>query len=269
LKRLENLMRVFDFDHAITRQPGRSVVNGIRSDLGTALDFEGIAKEHRTYVAALRAAGLAVEVLPPLEAYPDSIFVEDPALVLPEGAILLRPGASTRLGEREEMRGALKSHFGRVLELQDDEYADGGDVLVTPNAIFIGISARTNRTGAQVLQSKLKQLGRDARIAQTPQGVLHFKTAVSLLDEDTILATKPMADSGIFTGFKTVLVPEGEEAAANALRVNDAVFVGDGFPRTIDLLVKVGLSVVALPVTEIGKLDAGLSCMSLRWRKMR
>jgi len=262
-------MRVFDFDHAITRQPGRSVVNGIRSDLGTALDFEGIAKEHRTYVAALRAAGLAVEVLPPLEAYPDSIFVEDPALVLPEGAILLRPGASTRLGEREEMRGALKSHFGRVLELQNDEYADGGDVLITPNVIFIGMSARTNRTGAEALQSKLKQLGREARIAQTPQGVLHFKTAVSLLDEDTILATKSMAQSGIFAGFKIVLAPDGEEAAANALGVNDVVFASDHFPRTIDLLVKEGFDVVGLPVTEIGKLDAGLSCMSLRWKKKR
>ncbi len=260
-------MRVFDFDHAIVRAAGRSAVKGLRSGAHADPDFDGIAQEHRAYVAALRAAGLQVEVLPPLEAYPDSIFVEDPALVFAQGAILLRPGASTRLGEREEMRGALARNFERVLELQNDEVADGGDVLVTPQTVFIGMSARTNRIGAEALRAKLKQLGREARIVETPKGVLHFKTAVSLLSEDTILATKPMADSGLFAGFKIVLVPQGEEAAANALRVNDTVFVGDGFPRTIDLLTKQGFDVVALPVTEIGKLDAGLSCMSLRWKR--
>lgn len=258
-------MRVFDFDRAIVRQPGRSVIDGIRSDPSIAPDFDGIVKENRAYVAALRAAGLTVDVLPPLEAYPDSIFVEDPALVFPEGAILLRPGAATRLGEAEEMRGVLQRHFNRVLELEGDEHADGGDVLVTPDTVFIGLSARTNRRGAEALIAKLARLGRKAQIAETPDGVLHFKTAVSLLDEHTVLATRVMAESGIFKSSKTIVVPEGEEAAANALRINDAVLIGDCFPRTIDLLVKEGFAVEPLPVTEIGKLDAGLSCMSLRW----
>jgi len=262
-------MRVFDFDQAIVREPGRSVVDGIRSDVGAEPNFEGIAAEHRAYVAALRAAGLKVEVLPPLERYPDAIFVEDPALVLPEGAVLLRPGAPTRLGERDEMRDTLKKNFQRVLELENDAHADGGDVLVTPEIIFIGMSARTNRAGAAALRAKLGVLGREARIVETPKSVLHFKTAVSLLDQDTIVATKAMAESDIFKGFKIVLVPDGEEAAANLLRVNDAVLVGEGFPRTIDMLTKAGFDVRALPVFEIGKLDAGLSCMSLRWRKER
>src|ERR1700687_6091388 len=102
-------MRVFDFDHAIVREPGRSVVRGIRGDPHAAPSFEGILREHGLYVAALRAAGLQVDVLPPLERYPDSVFVEDPALVFAEGAILLRPGAATRLGESEETRSVLRS----------------------------------------------------------------------------------------------------------------------------------------------------------------
>ena len=107
-----------------------------------------------------------------------------------------------------------------------------------------------------------------ARIAQTPDSILHFKTAVSLLSEDIVVATKAMAASGIFAGFKILLVPVGEESAANLLRVNDVVFVGESFARTIDLVTKEGLRVVPLPVSEIGKLDAGLSCMSLRWSKL-
>jgi len=260
-------VRVFDFDHAIVREPGRSVIDGIRDNPEVQLDFEGILKEHTAYVAALRAAGLTLDILPPLERFPDSVFVEDPALVFPEGAILLRPGAAARLGEAAEMRGPLERHFDRVLELEGDEHADGGDVLVTCETVFIGLSARTNRRGAEALVTKLARLGRKARIAQTPKSILHFKTAVSLIDEDAVLATKPMAESGIFEGFRIIVVPDGEDAAANALRINDTVFVGDRFPRTIDLLARAGFKLQPLPVTEIGKLDAGLSCMSLRWRK--
>ena len=115
------------------------------------------------------------------------------------------------------------------------------------------------------MTKKLAALGRKARIAATPKSILHFKTASSLLDESAVLATQAMADSGIFVDFKIVVTPADEDAAANALRINDRVLVGDRFPRTMDLLTKEGYAVKALPVTEIGKLDAGLSCMSLRW----
>ena len=256
-------MRVFDFTHAIVRTPGRSVINGIRDDPRAVPDYAEILKEHAAYVAALRAAGLVVDVLPPLEDFPDSVFVEDPALVFGEGAILLRPGVASRLGEAEHMRGPLRHHFNRLLELEGDEYADGGDVLVTPREVLIGLSKRTTPKGAQALSRKLAELGRAARIVQTPDRVLHFKTASSLLSEDTVMVTRAMA--GAFAGMKVIVVPEGEEGAANFLRINDIVFVGDAYPRTLDLLRDAGFAAQALAIREIRKLDAGLSCMSLRW----
>ena len=262
-------MRVFDFDSAIVREPGRSVVNGIRSDASAVPSYDAVLTEHRAYVAALRAAGLEVDVLPPLEAFPDSVFVEDPALVFGEGAILLRPGVASRLGEAKEMRGSLARHFDRVLELEGEEYADGGDILVTPHEIYIGLSKRTNRAGALALMEKLAHLGRKARIAETPASILHFKTASSLLSEDTVMATRTMADSGVFSGLKVLVVPQSEEGAANFLRINDVVLVGDRFVRTIEMLRKEGFDARGLAVTEIAKLDAGLSCMSLRWRSNR
>jgi len=259
------MRRVFDFTHAIVREPSPSVVDGLREDVSLTPRFETVAAEHHAYVSTLRDLGLAVDALPALEAFPDSVFVEDPALVFPEGAILLCPGAPSRLGEREEMRGALKHHFGRVLELDENAFADGGDVLVTPEAVFIGLSRRTTRAGAESLKEKLESLGRAARIVQTPDGVLHFKTASALLDENTILCTGAMAQSGVFEGFRLVVTSAGEEAAANALRINDTILLGDRFPRTADLIRGLRLSVKTLAVTEIAKLDAGLSCMSLRW----
>jgi len=259
-------MRVFDFTHAIVREPGRSVVNGI-SSASRAPAYDGVVAEHRAYVAALRGAGLTVDVLPPLEAFPDSVFVEDPALVFPEGAILLRPGVASRLGEAEEMRAPLKKHFDRVLELEGEQYADGGDVLVSQDEVFIGLSKRTNRAGAGRLVELLAQLGRKARIADTPADILHFKSASSLLGEDTVMATKRMADSGIFAHLKVLVVPEDEEGAANFLRINDTVLVGDRYPRTIEMLDREGFAAKPVKIDEIRKLDAGLSCMSLRWRK--
>jgi dimethylargininase len=127
--------------------------------------------------------------------------------------------------------------------------------------VIIGLSKRTNLAGAKALQGKLRELGRDSRIAETPAGVLHFKTVSSLVAEDAILCTSAIA--GLFDGFKVLIAPE--EAAPNAIRVNDTVFVGAEYPRTIAMLRAEGLNVTAVPVSEIAKLDAGLSCLSLRW----
>lgn len=258
-------MSVFAFSHAIVRAPGRSVVTGLRFEVSVTPDYEKISHEHHAYVVALEGAGLTIEVLAPLEQYPDSMFVEDPALVFPEGAILLRPGAASRRGEVAEIRAVLQRCFPVVLEIAAEGFADGGDVLVLSDAVLIGLSGRTDRAGADAVAEKLAQIGRKARIVATPERVLHLKTAVALVDEETVLVTARAAESGIFESYRMLLVPAGEEAAANALRVNGAMFVGARFPRTIELLARSGLKVVPLPVTEIGKLDAGLSCMSLRW----
>lgn len=258
-------MSPFDYNAAIVRTPGASVASGLRAGDGLDPDYATLRAEHAAYVAALDAAGLSVQVLEPLEQYPDSVFVEDPALVFPEGAILLRPGAPTRIGEGAELEPVLRRRFDRVLALAEG-FADGGDVLVTPQGVFIGLSGRTDAPGARALAGLLAELGYRARIERTPPGVLHFKTASALLDEETVVVTAAMAASGIFHGFRTLIVPEGEEGAANLLRVNATVLVGATYPKTINLIISLGHDVVPLAVAEIARIDAGLSCMSLRWR---
>lgn len=257
-------MRVFDFNSAIVRMPGRSVVDGLTASPGRKPDYEKLLDEHRAYVAALESAGVGVTTLDALEGFPDSMFVEDPALVFPSAAILLRPGAPTRIGETAELAPLLRSRFPRVLTL-DDGFADGGDILVTPDAIFIGLSARTDAAGAARLQALLSRIGLHSRVVDVPRGTLHLKTDCSLVDEETIFATRALGSSGLFADFRVLVVPDEERAATNALRVNDSVFLREGCPRAAELLDAHGLTVVTLPVNEIAKIDAGLSCMSLRW----
>lgn len=261
-------MRVFDFNSAIVRAPAKSVVNGLRSSSGPPPDFETIEAEHAAYIAALQDAGVAVTSLAALDRFPDSIFVEDPALVFSEAAVLLRPGAPSRLAEVEELSATLTAHFPEVLRLNEG-YADGGDILTTPGRVFIGLSSRTNAQGAAALQGLLASIGLTSQVVKIPRGTLHLKTDCSLIDEETVLATEELANSGVLEGFRTLVVPSEERRAANALRVNEVVLVSQDCPRTQELLVKHGLKVVALPVAEIAKIDAGLSCMSLRWFNRR
>ena len=260
-------MSVFEFDAAILRKPSQSVTAGLRAGAGADPVFDGVNREHDSYIDALNAAGVQTTILPPLEAFPDSIFVEDPALVFAREAILLRPGASSRRGETGHIGDALGAHFDTVLELPSPGFVEGGDILQTPQKVMIGLSARTNKPGAYALQRLLSELGRESEIVQTPESVLHFKSDCALLDDQTILSTERLAASGVFNGFDVIKTPGGEEAAANALRINDVVFLSDGFPQTADRLDQRGFSVVPLKTTEIEKIDAGLSCMSLRRQK--
>lgn len=253
------------FSRAIVRHPAASAVDGLRAIDRGAPDVAALAAEHAAYVATLRRLGLAVDELPALEAFPDSVFVEDPALVFPEGAILLRPGAPTRMGETPAIAPTLRERFATVLDLPEGGYADGGDVLVTAERIYIGLSARTDAAGAERLKGLLARFGYDAVAVTPPAGVLHLKTGCSLLDEETVLATAPVAAAGLFDGLRVVEVPEGEEPVANALSVNGTVLIADGFPRTAERLAGLGYAVERLKLDEVMKLDAGLSCMSLRW----
>jgi len=258
--------KFYEFDRAIVRRPATSVTQGLRAiDRGDP-SYPGVKREHDAYVAALREAGVQVKVLEPLEEYPDSIFVEDPALVFTAGAITLRPGAASRAGEALAMNAVLARHFKKVLQLPRG-FVDGGDVLRTAEKVMIGLSARTNLEGAEALIECLAAIGQSGVIVKTPDKNLHFKSGLSLLDDVTVLTARRQSGSGVFSGFKEILVAPGEEAAANALRVNDRVFVGADFPVTIALLSKAGFRVVPLPISEIRKIDAGLSCMSLRWHQ--
>jgi dimethylargininase len=259
---------MFDYTHALVRRPAPSVVSGLRAGAGPDPDYAALLAEHDAYVAALRGLGLLVDELPPVDAFPDSIFVEDPALVFSEGAIVLNLAASTRAGEAALIAPELESRFERVLRMKGPGHADGGDVLVLPDRVLIGLSGRTDREGAEELIRLLAQLGLRGEVAETPKDVLHFKTGCSLIDEETVFALPQMAGLPAFACLRVIAVPAGEEKAANKLRIRDAALIGDNFPKSREIIEAHGVHTIQLPVEQIGLIDAGLSCMSLRWHKV-
>ena len=259
-------MQSFTFTHAITRCPAASIIAGLRA-VDTGLPDLGMMQAHHAdYIAALKSTGAVVIELPALQDFPDSVFVEDTALCLPQGAVVMRPGAPSRLGEAALMMPHLAALYGQVLQISGaDSFIEGGDILVTETEVLVGRSARTNGAGIAELTRLLASWGHRVREVFTPPGVLHFKTDCSLLDGETILSTKRLAASGCFAGYRVIHTADGEEASANAIRFNDIVLMADGFATTQANLVQAGYDVRAIGNSECAKLDGGMSCLSLRF----
>ena len=263
------LNRSYRFTHAITRKPGRSITGGLRAVDTGAPDLEKMLNHHASYIVALKSTGATVVELDASDDFPDSVFVEDTALCLPEGAIVMRPGARSRLGEAAEMAPHLRALYGQVSEIKGPGFIEGGDILVTEREILVGRSARTDAAGIAELTKLVAPWGHKVREVFTPPGVLHFKTDCSLLDGDTILSTERLAASGCFDNYRVIHTAAGEEAAANSIRFNDIVIMPAGFPGTRDAILAAGFTVQEIGNSECAKLDGGMSCLSLRFTPAR
>lgn len=254
-----------EFRRAITRKPAASIIDGLRAiDTGSP-DLAKMCAAHDAYIAALRETGAEVIELPALPDYPDSVFVEDTALCLPQGAILMRAGAASRAGEVAEMAPALRDLYSDVREIKGPGTIEGGDILVTEREILVGLSDRTDQAGVDELAELVTDWGYTVRSIKIPDDVLHFKTDCSLLDVGTILSTQRLAASGCFADYNVIYTAPNEEAAANAIRFNQFVVMAAGFPNTAQRLRDSGFEVREVDNTDCAKLDGGMSCLSLRF----
>ena len=176
----------------------------------------------------------------------------------------MRPGITTRFGESKALESDIRSIFSNIFWIESGKI-EGGDILRIGSHFIIGLSKRTNKDGATNLSKILKSLGATVEISRTPKGILHFKSDCSLITNDTILATERLIKTGFFSNkYRLIKVPEGEELGANCLSINDYVLIPKGFRRISELLSK-KYKIKEVNVSEMEKVDAGLSCMSLRW----
>lgn len=251
------------FKYAITRLPGENFASGLTtSTLGTP-SYPLVIEQHAAYVETLRGLGLEVSVLPPLPSHPDAYFVEDPAIITSKVAVINRLGAPQRQGEEVSLAAVLAQY--RPLErIFYPGSVDGGDVLMVGEHFFIGISERTNRLGAEQLGNILARHGHTFELVPVGAG-LHLKSSVNWLGDERLIITHALADYPGFQRFEKLLVEAEEEYAANTLWVNGTLLYPAGFPRTREQLEKLGSPLIELEVSEVRKMDGGLTCMSLRF----
>lgn len=256
------------FTRAIVRPPGENFAGGLTTtpDLG-APELARALEQHEHYCAALARCGLELTRLPVDEAHPDSTFVEDTAVLAARCAVLTRPGAASRAGETTAMRPELQRRFPTLKEIVAPGTVDGGDICEAGEHFFIGISHRTNIEGAAQLVAFLLAAGYTAStvdIRDVP-GILHLKSGLVAIDDRQLVAIRALADRPELRDYQVLRVADGEEYAANCVRVNQAVLVAAGFPSICEQLDALGYPLIELEMSEFQKMDGGLSCLSLRF----
>jgi dimethylargininase len=247
---------------AITRLPGENFADGLTTSTLGYPSYPLILKQHAAYRRALQDLGLEVIVLPAEPAYPDAYFVEDPAIISPKIAVITNPGAPSRQGEELTLAPILEQ-FRPIAHIHPPGTVEGGDVLMVGNHFFIGLSDRTNKEGAAQLVKILQEVGHTAETVPVASG-LHLKSSVNYVGHDTLLVTNSLADHPGFSRYHKILIDPNEEYAANTLWVNDSLLTPKGFPKTYAKLIRLGIRVIELDVSEVQKMDGGLTCMSLR-----
>lgn len=227
----------------------------------TPIDVATARAEHAQYEAALRALGCRVERLTANDALPDSVFIEDTAIVLDEIAVITRPGAASRRGETAAVRDALKPHR-RLTEISAPGTLDGGDVIRIGRRLLVGDGPRSNAEGRRQLAAFVKADGYSVEAVRFT-GCLHLKTAATAIGEDTILYNPAWVDASSFAPAQTIAVDPAEPFAANAVWLGTAVIHPAEYPRTGERLRRAGLNVVSVPAGELAKAEGGVTCCSL------
>ena len=225
------------------------------------IDVDVARAQHRAYEEALDAAGYRIERLDTDSAMPDSVFVEDMAIVFDELAILTRPGADSRRREMPAIAAALAA-YRPLREIQPPGTMDGGDVLVAGRRVFVGRSTRTNAAAAAQIRGMLGSFGYTVTETKV-RGCLHLKSAVTALDNDRLLVNREWIDAAAFDGFTLVDVAPDEPSAANALRLHDRIIFPTAFPRTAGRLAALGLRLELVDASELAKAEGAVTCCSL------
>ena len=247
---------------AITRAVSRSIINCELTHLQRVpIDLPLARLQHRVYEETLHSLGVEVHSLPEEPDLPDSVFVEDTAIVLDECALLTRPGANSRKPEVTSIARTL-APYRKLFSLLPPATLDGGDVLTVDKAIFVGLSSRSNQAAIEQMQAILAPYGYTVKGIQV-SGCLHLKSAVTQVAPDTLLVNPGWVDPALFPGMHFIEIDPSEPYAANALAVDGSVLYQPCYPKTRGRLETTGIYPLLVDESELGKAEGALTCCSL------
>ena len=252
---------------ALVKPPSVAFARGLTSQTTAAPDLQLARSQHAAYRAALESLGFRLIVLAE-DGHPDSCFVEDMAVVLPP----LRGGQGLLLGARSPVRSAEQPPVLEALRtalpdfrqacLEEPAFLDGGDVLRMDDRLFVGLSRRTNREGYEQFRALVEPLGYEA-VTLNVDGMLHLKTGVSRLNEQTVLVLPQLADAFFGLGYRTVLVDPRDWHAANIIAVEGRALLPAGHDRVSESLRDAGFEPLEVELSEYRKQDGGATCLSV------
>jgi dimethylargininase len=225
------------------------------------IDIDLAAEQHAAYERTLEQLGCTIHRLPAGVDMPDSVFIEDTAVVLDEISIIMRPGAASRRAETAAVEEWLK-HRILLARIEPPATLDGGDVMVVGRSIFVGASSRTNEAGLEQFRAIVEYFGYAMTVIEV-RGCLHLKSAVSAAGEDTLLVNPRWVPAERFERYNLVPVDPEEPTAANVVRLHDDLVCSAAYPRTLERLVHAGAQVTTVDVSELAKAEGAVTCCSL------
>lgn len=252
------------FTSAIARTPPLSIANGITTQKKETVDAQLARVQHHQYLNALKNLGITVSLLEPEESLPDSHFVEDAAVIYKNNIILTRPGAPERRNEVELLKKNLPKNLNLIELTNTHATLDGGDVLFMGDHVFIGISLRTNFSGAETLATILKDLNPNLTTHYIEfSGMLHLKSGLVALNDELLLGSPQLKLKNPFPIGKIIWLPEEEGYAANVLVANGSAFVFPECKKAQEILQQANLKPIPLELSEFRKMDGSFTCLSL------
>ena len=251
------------FDLVFVRPPAATYVNCVSTNPDRDnIDIVLAKEQHRQYVSTLKETGIQVIELQPVDALPDSVFMQDPALLGSRNSIIGRFGEEKRRGEEKMLVNDLSNHKDRVGEVR---YVDppgtleGGDIVVTDRGIFTGESSRTNAQGIQQLAMHLKETS----VKAVRTDLFHLLCGCSYLNNGTMIIAPELVAAECFPGFRFITIPKEEAYACDALYVGDSrVIIPAGFDGVARKLRTAGYRPLEVDVSEFYKGDGGVTCLS-------
>jgi dimethylargininase len=225
------------------------------------IDLARARQQHAAYLTTLEGLGCELLWLKDLPEHPDGVFVEDTAVLVPELAVLTRPGARSRQGEVESVAAALASRLP-LAHIEAPGTLEGGDVLRIGRRFFVGASARSNAAGVTQLRTLLAPYGYTVD-AVPLRGCLHLKSAVTFIPPDVLVVNPDWVEPQAFGSARVVAVDPTEPYGANTLTIGATTLVSDSYPRTRERLEQAGVTTGSLQVAELHKAEAALTCLSL------
>lgn len=259
---------MLEFKNIIVRKPSKSMIEGISTGMFSEDKpiYEDAINQHAEYVKTIESLGVKALVLEALEEYPDSCFVEDPAVVLKECAIITNSPRESRNGEKFEIEPAIKKYYSddRIYYIEAPGTMEGGDVMVVDKHIYIGQSDRTNAEGAKQFTEIVEKYGYTTSTVPVTEG-LHLKDFAIYLENNNMLVSEKMNEAEAFKDFNRFVVPKEELYAINSLYINGTVLVPDGFPKTLEHIKSLGYPFKVVNTDEFKKIDGSLTCLSLRF----
>ncbi len=247
---------------AITRRVSPRIAECELTHLARSpISFAQAEEQHLAYERCLVALGCELHTLAAQPDLPDSVFVEDVAVIFDELAIITRPGAESRRGETASIAEAMRS-YRELRFIEPAATLDGGDVLRLGRRVLVGVSSRTNAAALEQVRTILTPLAYSVESVEL-HGCLHLKSAVTEVADDMVLINPTWIDAQIFKGMELVEVAPDEPFAANALRIGSTVVYSSDFPETRRRLEARGISVLTVDASELAKAEGGVTCCSL------